>query len=198
MQEVSAVIFYKVFCVCCGTFIVCLGYRLYTLGIFKSSGDIDATINNNRILLKRAAPGTLFVILGCAVIASAVTKGITVTYAAPTAAASTSPVQVEPTTIAGAGELDGARYLALAKAVNTLILPTATDQQAPSQEVRGTAISILREWRTTMAEKYGTFNAKDIEFYNTHLRDADRVSLSNSERTRWNSLNVWLGTPLSE
>ena len=51
-----------------GALCVCLGYRLFMRGIYGDSTDIKAAWGNRALLLKRAAPGSLFALFGVALI----------------------------------------------------------------------------------------------------------------------------------
>lgn len=44
-----------------------MGYKLFSKGIFGNAGDIDATFRDCSLLLRKAAPGTLFVVGGVAI-----------------------------------------------------------------------------------------------------------------------------------
>jgi hypothetical protein len=196
MQELLVVVTYKAFCIGCGTFVVWLGYRLYALGIFRSSGDIDATIKSVRLLLRRAAPGTLFVILGCAVIWTAVSKGVVATTQIPSPSAPPLPA-VQTTSVAGAGDLNSGTALVLAQAINTVVA-TNPNSPAATKEVQITARAILREHRTKIAERYGNISPEDVEFFNKHLDSADVTTLSPDDKARWNDIGKWLKDTLPE
>jgi hypothetical protein len=69
------IIIYRILIASIGFAIVFLGYKLFTNGIFGKAGDIDAIWGNRKLLIKRAAPGTLFAIFGAFVICFSVFKG---------------------------------------------------------------------------------------------------------------------------
>lgn len=58
-----------------GLVIIFLGYLLFIKGIFNESGDFEGTFKDNKIILKKAAPGTYFVLFGSIVILMALYKG---------------------------------------------------------------------------------------------------------------------------
>lgn len=51
-----------------------MGYRLFSLGVFQAS-DVEATWKSNKLLLKKAAPGTVFALFGAVVICVSLWKG---------------------------------------------------------------------------------------------------------------------------
>jgi len=80
VSEQVALIFtlglYKLACLTTGLALSFMGYRLFVSGIWGESGDLNATFGNNKIVLKKAAPGTFFAIAGAIVIGLAIFKGI--------------------------------------------------------------------------------------------------------------------------
>ncbi len=53
-----------------------MGYRLFMAGIWGKAGDLDAQFGENKLLLKKAAPGTFFVLFGAIIIALTIWKGL--------------------------------------------------------------------------------------------------------------------------
>jgi len=45
-----------------------MGYKLFVKGIFREAGDVEVKWDDNKILLKRAAPGTFFAVCGTVII----------------------------------------------------------------------------------------------------------------------------------
>lgn len=68
MEPIFSTLIYKLACLASGMLFAFLGYRLFVLGIFDSAGDMDARFKNNRLILKKAAPGTFFALFGACVI----------------------------------------------------------------------------------------------------------------------------------
>ncbi|NIB44369.1 hypothetical protein HBA55_32545 [Pseudomaricurvus alkylphenolicus] len=66
-------IFYKLASIGSGTFIVYLGYRLFIKGVYGETGEVSVDWNDNRLMLKRAAPGSIFAVFGAIVIGLIVT-----------------------------------------------------------------------------------------------------------------------------
>ena len=78
-NELAAIIgitTYKLACLAVGSLFCALGYRLFKLGIWGNAGDLDAKFNDTRLVLKSAAPGTFFAVLGAVIIVATVSKGI--------------------------------------------------------------------------------------------------------------------------
>jgi len=69
---------YKLACLAVGSLFCMLGYRLFTLGIVNSAGDLNANWQDKKVTLKSAAPGTFFAILGGLIIIFTVLKGMNV------------------------------------------------------------------------------------------------------------------------
>jgi|GEM_PF-1021836 len=79
MDPITSTLVYKLACLGAGLLFCILGYRLFVLGIFSGAGDMDARFHNNRLVLKKAAPGTFFALFGAAVIGLVVWKGLQLT-----------------------------------------------------------------------------------------------------------------------
>ena len=67
---------YKVCSLLVGYLSIYLGYKLFAKGIWGESGDLEANFSNNKLVLKKAAPGTFFVVLGTIIILGTVYKGL--------------------------------------------------------------------------------------------------------------------------
>ncbi|TLM72829.1 hypothetical protein ACONUD_07525 [Microbulbifer harenosus] len=61
-------ILYKIIGIGSGTFIVYLGYRLFVKGIYGDTGEIQLDWSDSKLMLKRAAPGSIFTIFGSIVL----------------------------------------------------------------------------------------------------------------------------------
>jgi hypothetical protein len=70
------VFWYKLACLSVGLTIVCLGYVLFLKGIFNESGDMQGSFKNYKLVIRKAAPGTYFVLFGSLLIAFTVFKGL--------------------------------------------------------------------------------------------------------------------------
>jgi hypothetical protein len=188
------VLIYKLVTIAAATFIIWLGYRLFTLGVFKSSGDIDATIRDNRIILKRAAPGTFFVLFGATIFVVIVWRGMQTaqnqTSLPKTEASKEGPI-ASIVSVSGAGGFDRERALMLAQAVNTI----AQASTVSTDPARRTAISMLKEWRKTeLAEKY--LSSADVDLY---LQVGENVAqLGEKDRKRYEAVHEWLAVGLQK
>jgi hypothetical protein len=71
---------YKIIGLICGVILGYLGYKLFSVGIWGNAGTLQATHKDNKLLLKGAAPGTFFVVLGAAVIGITLYQGYSFHY----------------------------------------------------------------------------------------------------------------------
>ena len=80
MTEQIAVILtigiYKLACLTTGLGLSYMGFKLFMAGIWGQAGDLDVKFGNNKLVLKKAAPGTFFTIAGAIVIGLAILKGV--------------------------------------------------------------------------------------------------------------------------
>ncbi len=68
---------YRAFCIAAGLAFAYMGYRLFLSRIFAEAGDLDTSWGDNRLMLKRAAPGTFFALFGAAIVLVTVSRGLT-------------------------------------------------------------------------------------------------------------------------
>lgn len=61
-----------------------MGYRLFMNGIWGNAGDLNAKFGDNKLVLKKAAPGTFFAVLGTIIICFTLWKGLDVHQRQPT------------------------------------------------------------------------------------------------------------------
>jgi hypothetical protein len=80
---------YKLSSLAVGLALCYWGYKLFMSGVwgpkqgeFISAGEINAQFGDNRLLIKRAAPGTFFVVLGAVVLIFTICKGLGLGYEA--------------------------------------------------------------------------------------------------------------------
>lgn len=69
------VFLYKIICLVTGIIIIFLGYKLFLKGIFNESGELEGNWKDLKLVVKKAAPGTYFVLFGSLIIAMTVFKG---------------------------------------------------------------------------------------------------------------------------
>ena len=79
LAVIVGITLYKMGCLAVGSLSIYLGYRLFKSGIWGDAGDLNATFQNTKIVLKSAAPGTFFSVLGAAIIIATVLQGINFT-----------------------------------------------------------------------------------------------------------------------
>jgi len=71
-------VIYHLVAVLVGFFIAYFGYRLFCQGIGERAGDLRAETRGIKIVATRLTPGTFFALLGAAIIAVTVWRGINV------------------------------------------------------------------------------------------------------------------------
>jgi hypothetical protein len=77
MTAFIAGLVYRAFGLTIGTVFAFLGYKLFNKGVFAEGSDMNMVWGDRKLLLKRAAPGTMFALFGVLVIALATYKDIT-------------------------------------------------------------------------------------------------------------------------
>jgi hypothetical protein len=76
LVEVLALTVYKVASLATGVILSYLGYKLFMAGVWGDAGDAEGVFGDNKIIIKKAAPGTFFVIMGALVIGLTIIKGL--------------------------------------------------------------------------------------------------------------------------
>jgi hypothetical protein len=76
MDQSLAVFLYKIVSLLVGLAFAYMGYRLFMSSVWGQAGELDAQFGKNKILLKKAAPGTFFALFGAVVIALTIWKGL--------------------------------------------------------------------------------------------------------------------------
>lgn len=67
---------YKLVSLLVGLLFAWMGYRLFMAGVWGESGDMDASLKDFRVTMKKAAPGTFFALFGTVVISFTLFKGL--------------------------------------------------------------------------------------------------------------------------
>jgi hypothetical protein len=67
---------YKLSCLTAGCLFCSLGYRLFKSGIWGNAGDMETKFKDVSVVLKSAAPGTFFAVLGAAIVVVTVWQGM--------------------------------------------------------------------------------------------------------------------------
>lgn len=81
--QLAILLIYKLCGLILGFLCVFLGYKLFSKGIFDSHAEVQATFSNNKLLLKKAAPGTFFALFGIVVMISISWRSIEITSSSP-------------------------------------------------------------------------------------------------------------------
>lgn len=76
IAQILSLTIYKLVSLLIGLCLCYMGYRLFMAGIWGSAGDAEGEFGNSRIVIKRAAPGTFFVLMGAIVIGLTIFKGL--------------------------------------------------------------------------------------------------------------------------
>ena len=75
-QIVVCITLYKLTAFLVGLSSLYMGYRLFASGVWGHAGEVDAAFQNNHLVIKRAAPGTFFAVLGTVIVCVTLYKGI--------------------------------------------------------------------------------------------------------------------------
>jgi hypothetical protein len=75
-QIIVALSFYKAVSLLVGLLLAYMGYKLFKAGVWGEAGDVEAHFQDNKLVVKRAAPGTFFAILGAIIICFTIFKGM--------------------------------------------------------------------------------------------------------------------------
>ena len=76
LSEVISLTVYKLGCLVAGVLCVYMGYKLFVKGVWGNAGDIKANYEDTSIVIKSAAPGTIFAIVGLFIICFTVVVGL--------------------------------------------------------------------------------------------------------------------------
>lgn len=69
------IFFYKITCILTGLAIIFLGYQLFLKNMFTNSGDIQGIWKDVKVTIRKAAPGTYFVLFGSIIIGVTIHRG---------------------------------------------------------------------------------------------------------------------------
>ncbi|AEJ01321.1 hypothetical protein Nit79A3_1489 [Nitrosomonas sp. Is79A3] len=75
-SRVIAVTIYKITSLVTGVLLCYMGFKLFMAGIWGHSGEVEGSFRDNKIIIKKAAPGTFFVLMGALVLGITISKGI--------------------------------------------------------------------------------------------------------------------------
>ena len=82
---------YKIVSLLTGAAFGYFGYKLFISGIWGDAGTLQASSKDNKLLLKGAAPGTFFAVLGAIIVGVALFKGYDLYYSVSGEVIGTSP-----------------------------------------------------------------------------------------------------------
>lgn len=68
---------YKVVTILAGLALAFMGYKLFVHGIFTEAGELSTKWENRSLVLKKAAPGTFFALLGTVIVCVSLWRGLT-------------------------------------------------------------------------------------------------------------------------
>lgn len=72
---ILGLLIYKLACLAVGSLLCYLGYRLFKEGIWGHAGNMEANFRDTNLVVKSAAPGTFFVLLGAVIIVATILRG---------------------------------------------------------------------------------------------------------------------------
>jgi hypothetical protein len=75
-QIILSLTSYKISSLIIGGLFAYMGYRLFIAGIWGHAGELETEFGDNKIVLKKAAPGTFFALFGAIIIAITLYKGL--------------------------------------------------------------------------------------------------------------------------
>lgn len=76
VTKVIVLAIYKLASLTTGVILSYMGYRLFMASVWGDAGDAEGRFGDYKIIIRKAAPGTFFVLMGALVIAITVFKGI--------------------------------------------------------------------------------------------------------------------------
>ena len=84
MNAVSVLIIastsYKILSLLVGLSFAYFGYKLFMANIWGHAGDLKLEFSQNSLVLKKAAPGTFFAVLGAMIVVFVVVRGLDMNY----------------------------------------------------------------------------------------------------------------------
>lgn len=75
IQSLSIIV-YKICSLATGLGLSLMGFKLFMAGVWGNAGDAEGGFGDNRIIIKKAAPGTFFVLFGAIVIGITLLQGL--------------------------------------------------------------------------------------------------------------------------
>lgn len=75
-QIIIALTSYKIISLLVGILFGYMGFKLFMAGVWGKAGDIEAQFKDNKLIVKKAAPGTFFALFGAIVICFTIIEGL--------------------------------------------------------------------------------------------------------------------------
>ena len=76
LAAIFSLVVYKVVSLIVGLLFSYMGYKLFMSGIWGHAGEINSQFGDNKIVVKKAAPGTFFALFGAIIVGMTVWKGL--------------------------------------------------------------------------------------------------------------------------
>jgi len=75
-QIIISLTSYKIASLIVGAAFAYMGYRLFMSNVWGHAGEFETAFGNNKLILKKAAPGTFFALFGAIIISITIYKGL--------------------------------------------------------------------------------------------------------------------------
>ncbi len=72
---ILSALIYKIVCLTVGSISIFLGYKLFTKGIWGQAGELESSFKDMKLVLRKAAPGSFFAVLGAVIICFTIITG---------------------------------------------------------------------------------------------------------------------------
>lgn len=76
--QILSITIYKIVSLITGISLSYMGYKLFLAGIWGNAGNAEGEFGDNKLIIKKAAPGTFFVIMGAIIIGLTIIKGLNI------------------------------------------------------------------------------------------------------------------------
>lgn len=74
--QILSLLIYKLASLATGVALSYMGYKLFMAGVWGNAGDAEGSFGDNKLVIKQAAPGTFFILMGALVIGLTIAKGL--------------------------------------------------------------------------------------------------------------------------
>jgi hypothetical protein len=76
IAQIISLTVYKLASLATGVALSYMGYKLFMAGVWGNAGDAEGSFGDNKIIIKKAAPGTFFILMGTIVIGLTIGSGL--------------------------------------------------------------------------------------------------------------------------